>query len=284
MKPIKKAVILAAWYGTSFLPATKALPKEMLTLIDKPIIQYLVEDCVAAGIEDIMIVTGRGGRAIEEHFDVSFDLQKNLVEKGKYHLLSQVDEVSRLANIAYVRQREPRGDGDALLKTKSWIGDDPCVVLFGDELVDNNNTSVLQLLKDFEASGWSITAGIGDITLDRQASYWVVELAGKNIMKIFEKPQNHETESLQAMIGKFIVTKQIFEILESMASGREGRISIAEALNVALMSHISIVACKIEGERFDVGDKSDYIAASIHYALKRDDMRPKILSCIKSLV
>ena len=284
MKPIKKAVILAAWYGTSFLPATKALPKEMLTLIDKPIIQYLVEDCVAAGIEDIMIVTGRGGRAIEEHFDVSFDLQKNLVEKGKYHLLSQVEEISRLANIAYVRQREPRGDGDALLRTKSWIGDEPCVVLFGDELIDNDNTSVLQLLKTFEMNDRAITAGIGDITLDRQSSYGVVELQDRKIAKIFEKPQNHETESTQAMIGKFVVTKQIFDILESMASGRDGRISIAEALNVALTVNTPIIACKLEGTRFDVGDKSDYIAASIHYALKRDDMRPKILACIQSLV
>jgi UTP--glucose-1-phosphate uridylyltransferase len=284
MKPIKKAVILAAWYGTSFLPATKALPKEMLTLIDKPIIQYLVEDCVAAGIEDIMIVTGRGGRAIEEHFDVSFDLQKNLVEKGKYHLLSQVEEVSRLANIAYVRQREPRGDGDALLRTKSWIWDEPCVVLFGDELIDNDNTSVLQLLKTFEMNDRAITAGIGDITLDRQGSYGVVELQDRKIAKIFEKPQNHETESTQAMIGKFVVTKQIFDILESMASGRDGRISIAEALNVALTVNTPIIACKLEGTRFDVGDKSDYIAASIHYALKRDDMRPKILACIQSLV
>ena len=284
MKPIKKAVILAAWYGTSFLPATKALPKEMLTLIDKPIIQYLVEDCVAAGIEDIMIVTGRGGRAIEEHFDVSFDLQKNLVEKGKYHLLSQVEEVSRLANIAYVRQREPRGDGDALLRTKSWIWDEPCVVLFGDELIDNDNTSVLQLLKTFEMNDRAITAGIGDITLDRQSSYGDVELQDRKIAKIFEKPQNHETESTQAMIGKFVVTKQIFDILESMASGRDGRISIAEALNVALTVNTPIIACKLEGTRFDVGDKSDYIAASIHYALKRDDMRPKILACIQSLV
>lgn len=284
MKPIKKAVILAAWYGTSFLPATKALPKEMLTLIDKPIIQYLVEDCVAAGIEDIMIVTGRGGRAIEEHFDVSFDLQKNLVEKGKYHLLSQVEEISRLANIAYVRQREPRGDGDALLRTKSWIWDEPCVVLFGDELIDNDNTSVLQLLKTFEMNDRAITAGIGDITLDRQGSYGVVELQDRKIAKIFEKPQNHETESTQAMIGKFVVTKQIFDILESMASGRDGRISIAEALNVALTVNTPIIACKLEGTRFDVGDKSDYIAASIHYALKRDDMRPKILACIQSLV
>lgn len=284
MKPIKKAVILAAWYGTSFLPATKALPKEMLTLIDKPIIQYLVEDCVAAGIEDIMIVTGRGGRAIEEHFDVSFDLQKNLVEKGKYHLLSQVEEISRLANIAYVRQREPRGDGDALLRTKSWIWDEPCVVLFGDELIDNDNTSVLQLLKTFEMNDRAITAGIGDITLDRQGSYGVVELQDRKIAKIFEKPQNHETESTQAMIGKFVVTKQIFDILESMASGRDGRISIAEALNVALTMNTPIIACKLEGTRFDVGDKSDYIAASIHYALKRDDMRPKILACIQSLV
>lgn len=284
MKPIKKAVILAAGYGTSFLPATKALPKEMLTLIDKPIIQYLVEDCVAAGIEDIMIVTGRGGRAIEEHFDVSFDLQKNLVEKWKYHLLSQVEEVSRLANIAYVRQREPRGDGDALLRTKSWIGDDPCVVLFGDELIDNNNTSVLQLLKTFEISGRVITAGIGDITLDRQGSYGVVELRDQRIAKIFEKPQNHETESTQAMIGKFVVTKQVFEILESMASGRDGRISIAEALKVALAANTPIITCKLEGKRFDVGDKSDYIAASIHYALKRDDMRQKILACMQSLV
>ena len=284
MKPIKKAVILAAWYGTSFLPATKALPKEMLTLIDKPIIQYLVEDCVAAGIGDIMIVTGRGGRAIEEHFDVSFDLQKNLVEKGKYHLLSQVEEVSRLANIAYVRQREPRGDGDALLRTKSWIWDEPCVVLFGDELIDNDNTSVLQLLKTFEMNDRAITAGIGDITLDRQGSYGVVELQDRKIAKIFEKPQNHETESTQAMIGKFVVTKQIFDILESMASGRDGRISIAEALNVALTVDTPIIACKLEGTRFDVGDKSDYIAASIHYALKRDDMRPKILACIQSLV
>ena len=256
----------------------------MLTLIDKPIIQYLVEDCVAAGIEDIMIVTGRGGRAIEEHFDVSFDLQKNLVEKGKYHLLSQVEEVSRLANIAYVRQREPRGDGDALLRTKSWIGDEPCVVLFGDELIDNDNTSVLQLLKTFEMNDRAITAGIGDITLDRQSSYGVVELQDRKIAKIFEKPQNHETESTQAMIGKFVVTKQIFDILESMASGRDGRISIAEALNVALTVDTPIIACKLEGTRFDVGDKSDYIAASIHYALKRDDMRPKILACIQSLV
>lgn len=130
----------------------------------------------------------------------------------------------------------------------------------------------------------AITAGIGDITLDRQGSYGVVELQDRKIAKIFEKPQNHETESTQAMIGKFVVTKQIFDILESMASGRDGRISIAEALNVALTVNTPIIACKLEGTRFDVGDKSDYIAASIHYALKRDDMRPKILACIQSLV
>lgn len=279
----KKAIILAAGYGTSFLPATKALPKEMLTIVDKPIIQHLVEECAEAGIEDIMIVTGRGGRAIEEHFDVSFDLQKNLVEKGNYHLLSRVEAVSRLARIAYVRQKEPRGDGDAVLQAQAWIGNEPCLVLYGDELIDNEDgdSSVLQLLHTAKTHPEATIIGLATTDVTHRSKYGIVETgAAGNIEKIVEKPKNLETESTQAIVGKFILQPEAFEHLKATATNRDGRISMTDTLRELVNKGHSAYPCIFSGIRFDVGDKTEYIKASIHFSLKDPAMRNDILSFI----
>lgn len=280
---IKKAIILAAGYGTSFLPATKALPKEMLAIVDKPIIQHLVEECSAAGIEDIMIVTGRGSRAIEEHFDVSFDLQKNLVEKGNYHLLSRVEAVSRLARIAYIRQKEPRGDGDAILQAYAWIGDEPCLVLYGDELIDNANgpSSILQLLQSAKDHPQSTILGLAEIEISHRSKYGIVEVdTEKQIKKIIEKPQNLETQSTHAIAGKFILQPSVLEHLKTTATSRDGRISMTQTLSDLAEKNHSMYACVFTGSRFDVGDKVEYLKASIHFALKDDTMRADLLSFI----
>lgn len=199
MTIIRKCIIPAAGFGTRFLPATKAQPKEMLPIVDKPVIQYLVEEAVAAGITDIMIVTGRGKQAIENHFDASFELEKTLVEKGKLKELEMVEKVSSLAKIAYVRQPLPRGDGDALLRARAWIGDEPCLVLFGDDLIRGEVGGAAQLVSAFEKTGTPVIA-LEKVSDKRVSSYGIVEPGISNgslhtVTKFLEKPKPEETDS-----------------------------------------------------------------------------------------
>lgn len=218
MQKIRKCIIPAAGFGTRFLPATKAQPKEMLPIVDKPVIQYLVEEAVSAGITDIMIVTGRGKQAIENHFDASFELEKTLVEKGKVKELEMVEKVSKLAHIAYVRQPLPRGDGDALLHARAWIGNEPCLVLFGDDLIRGEKSGAEQLIEAFERKNAPIIA-LEKVADKRVSSYGIVEAKYSDgrihqVSKFLEKPKPEETKSRLGVIGKYVITPEVFDYLE----------------------------------------------------------------------
>ncbi len=227
MTPIRKCIIPAAWFGTRFLPATKAQPKEMLPIVDKPVIQYLVEEAVAAGITDIIIVTGRGKRSIEDHFDVSYELEKTLVEKWKIKELAEVEKVSHLARIAYVRQPIPRGDGDALLRARALIGDEPCLVLFGDDLIKWDMSGAEQLVRAWNEKNAPIIA-LERVSDKRVSSYGIIEPALSEwkihtVAKFLEKPKPEETSSRLGVIGKYIITPEVFEYLEKANQASQKR-------------------------------------------------------------
>jgi UTP--glucose-1-phosphate uridylyltransferase len=278
MSIIRKCIIPAAGFGTRFLPATKAQPKEMLPIVDKPVIQYLVEEAVAAGITDIMIVTGRGKQAIENHFDASFELEKTLVEKGKIRELALVEAVSSLANIAYVRQPLPRWDGDALLQARSWIGDEPCLVLFGDDLIKWEIGGAEQLVRAFTQKHQPIIA-LERVSDKRVSSYgifesseseWTLHLA----TGFLEKPKPTETDSRLGVIGKYIITPEVFTYLEQdgQSASRDGEIRLADAFARMIRAGGEIYWLEMEGDRYDTGDKFGFLKATIDYALDRDDL------------
>ena len=278
MSIIRKCIIPAAGFGTRFLPATKAQPKEMLPIVDKPVIQYLVEEAVAAGITDIMIVTGRGKQAIENHFDASFELEKTLVEKWKIKELALVEAVSHLANIAYVRQPLPRGDGDALLHARAWIGDEPCLVLFGDDLIKWEVGWAEQLVTAFEQYGSPIIA-LERVTDKRVGSYGIIEPASSEwklhtVAKFLEKPKHTETTSRLGVIGKYIITPEVFEYLEQdgQAASKDGEIRLADAFARMVEDGGRIYGLEMEGDRYDTGDKFWFLKATIDYALDREDL------------
>lgn len=217
MKKITKCVILAAGYGTRFLPATKAQPKEMLPVVDKPVVQYLVEEAVASGIEDIIIVTGRGKRSIEDHFDKSFELEQTLVEKGKTKELAEVERISGLANIAYVRQPLPRGDGEALLYSQRFLGDEPFLLLYGDDLVINQVPAATQLIEAFYRKQSPIIC-IEKVPDERVSNYGIIESGytdGRThrVDRFIEKPQPTETDSRLGVVGKYVLTPDVFEYI-----------------------------------------------------------------------
>lgn len=278
MSKIRKCIIPAAWFGTRFLPATKAQPKEMLPIVDKPVIQYLVEEAVAAGITDIMIVTGRGKQAIENHFDASFELEKTLVEKWKIKELALVEAISSLASIAYVRQPLPRGDGDALLHARSWIGNEPCLVLFGDDLIKGERGGAEQLVTAFEKYGSPIIA-LERVADKRVSSYGIIESLSSDgklhqVSKFLEKPKPTETPSRLGVIGKYIITPEVFEYLEKdgKAASKDGEIRLADAFARMVEDGKKIYGLEMEGDRYDTGDKFGFLKATIDYALDREDL------------
>jgi UTP--glucose-1-phosphate uridylyltransferase len=250
----------------------------MLPIVDKPVIQYLVEEAVAAGITDIMIVTGRGKQAIENHFDASFELEKTLVEKGKIRELALVEAVSTLANIAYVRQPLPRGDGDALLHARSWIGDEPCLVLFGDDLIKWEVGGAEQLVRAFEAKNQPIIA-LERVSDKRVGSYGILESSmseGKLHLAtgFLEKPKPTETPSRLGVIGKYIITPEVFTYLEQdgQSTSRDGEIRLADAFARMIADGGEIYGLEMEGDRYDTGDKFWFLKATIDYALAREDL------------
>ena len=290
MSTIRKCIIPAAGFGTRFLPATKAQPKEMLPIVDKPVIQYLVEEAVAAGITDIMIVTGRGKQAIENHFDASFELEKTLVEKWKTRELELVERVSHLANIAYVRQPLPRGDGDALLHARAWIGDEPCLVLFGDDLIKWEVWWAEQLVTAFEKYSTPIIA-LERVTDKRVSSYGIVESVESDskihqVSKFLEKPQPTETDSRLGVIGKYIITPEVFEYLEKdgKAASKDWEIRLADAFARMVEDGKKIYGLEMEGDRYDTGDKFGFLKATIDYALDRDDLGEQMREFLKRRV
>jgi UTP--glucose-1-phosphate uridylyltransferase len=290
MSIIRKCIIPAAGFWTRFLPATKAQPKEMLPIVDKPVIQYLVEEAVEAGITDIIIITGRGKRSIEDHFDTSFELEKTLVEKGKTKELAEVEKVSNLARIAYVRQPIPRGDGDALLRAREWIGDEPCLVLFGDDLIRGEKWGAAQLIEAFSRNSSPIIA-LERVSDKRVSSYGIIEssaLEGRlhQVSKFLEKPKPEETPSRLWVIGKYIITPEVFQYLEKWgnSASKDGEIRLADAFARMVEDGKNIYGLEMEGDRYDTGDKFGFLKATIDYALAREDLGPQLMEFLKKRV
>jgi len=283
---IRKAVFPAAGFGTRFLPVTKAQPKEMLPIVDKPVIQYLVEEAVASGIEEIIIITGRGKRAIEDHFDYSFELEHTLVEKNKNELLETVRKVSNLAKFIYVRQKQPLGDGHAILCAKELLGDEPFAVMFGDDIVDNETPALKQLMNVYEETG-SPVIGLTQVPKDQTQSYGVVAPKISNgrtheLKGLVEKPKPEDAPSNLAIIGKYIVTPQALKALENAKPSPDGEIRLIDGFREFIKTD-KIFGYELEGKRYDTGNKFGLIQATIDFALKRDGLDKQVRQYLKSL-
>ena len=278
-RKIRTAVIPAAGLGTRFLPATKAQPKEMLPIVDKPCIQYIIEEAIDSGIEDILIITGRNKRAIEDHFDRAVELELTLKAQGKYDLLGLVQELSRVT-IHYVRQKEPKGLGHAVLCAKHFVGDEPFAVLLGDDIMDAEVPVLKQLMDVYEDCEGSVL-GVQEVPKDRVSSYGVVKpVAVKERLwradDLVEKPSVEEAPSRLAVLGRYIISPEIFGILEKTEPGRGGEIQLTDALK-KLSEREPVYAYEFEGRRYDVGDKQGYLEATVDFALKRPDLRDPFL-------
>lgn len=288
MKPITKAVIPAAGLGTRFLPATKACPKEMLPIVDKPTIQYIIEEALASGIKDILIISGHNKRSIEDHFDRNPELELNLEEHGKADLLEQVKAIADI-NIHYIRQKEPKGLGHAILCAKSFVGDEPFAVLLGDDVVYNDeNPCLKQLIDVYNKYGGSVL-GCQTVPQEKVSSYGIVAseaTAAERIFKVndmVEKPAVEEAPSRLAVLGRYVITPEIFSILERTEPGRGGEIQLTDALKV-LAKQQNMYAYDFIGRRYDVGDKQGYLEATVEYALRREDLKDKFLEYLKKVV
>ena len=287
IKPVRKAVIPAAGLGTRFLPATKATPKEMLPIVDKPTIQYIVEEALAAGIEDILVITGRSKRAIEDHFDRSIELEMNLKEHGKEKELEVVRKISDI-RIHYIRQKEPRGLGHAILCAQQFIGDEPFAVLLGDDVVDAKVPALKQLIDVYEKTGSSVL-GVQEVPLEKVSSYGIVASHATDEPRTFtvsdmvEKPAVEDAPSRLAVLGRYVINPEIFAILEKTEPGRGGEIQLTDALKV-LAEQQTMYAYNFEGRRYDVGDKQGFLEATVEIALKRPDLRDKFLTYLQGIV
>jgi UTP--glucose-1-phosphate uridylyltransferase len=284
---IRKAIIPAAGLGTRFLPATKAQPKEMLPIVDKPAIQYIIEEAIASGIEDIMIVTGRNKRAIEDHFDKNVELEMILEEKGSTELLNIVKSVSNLADVHYIRQKQPLGLGHAVLCARKFIGDEPFAVLLGDDIIVNDPPCLKQMMDVYEQTGSSVVA-VQKVPWEDVNKYGIVSPVESSSSYVYvndlvEKPDREQAPSNMAVIGRYIISPEIFTILESQPPGRSGEIQLTDALRVLNQAH-KIVAYPFQGKRYDVGDKLGFIEATIEFALDRPDLQADVRAYIKSLV
>jgi UTP--glucose-1-phosphate uridylyltransferase len=283
---IRKAVFPAAGFGTRFLPVTKAQPKEMLPIVDKPVIQYLVEEAVASGIEEIIIITGRGKRAIEDHFDYSFELEHTLVEKNKHELLETVRKVSNLAKFVYVRQQQPLGDGHAILCAKELLGDEPFAVMFGDDIVDSKTPALKQLMNVYEETG-SPVIGLTQVPKENTSSYGVVDPKISNgrtheLKGLVEKPNPEDAPSNLAIIGKYIVTPGALKALENAKPSPDGEIRLIDGFREFIKTD-KIFGYELEGKRYDTGNKFGLIQATIDFALKRDGLDKQVKEYLRSL-
>jgi UTP--glucose-1-phosphate uridylyltransferase len=288
MQPVRVAVFPAAGLGTRFLPATKAQPKEMLPLVDRPLVQYVVEEAKAAGIERIVIVTGRGKNAIEDHFDTSFELEKMLEERGKDDLLAIVREISDLIPVSYVRQKTALGLGHAILQAKDLVGNEPFAVLLGDDIVDSSEPCIGQMMRLREKRGNPVIA-IQEVAREETRQYGIV--AGERdsesdrvvrITAMVEKPAPEDAPSNLAIIGRYILPPEIFEILEATRSDVGGEIQLTSALST-LLERRPIDGCLFEGKRYDAGDKLGFLKATVEFALKREDLGGEFRKYLRSL-
>jgi UTP--glucose-1-phosphate uridylyltransferase len=288
MQPVRVAVFPAAGLGTRFLPATKAQPKEMLPLVDRPLVQYVVEEAKAAGIKRIVIVTGRGKNAIEDHFDTSFELEKMLEERGKDDLLAIVREISDLIPVSYVRQKTALGLGHAILQAKDLVGNEPFAVLLGDDIVDSSEPCIGQMMRLREKRGNPVIA-IQEVALAETRQYGIVagerESESERVVRItgmVEKPAPEDAPSNLAIIGRYILPPEIFEILEATRSDVGGEIQLTSALST-LLEHRPIDGCLFEGKRYDAGDKLGFLKATVEFALKREDLGEDFRKYLRSL-
>ncbi|MBD3261553.1 MAG: UTP--glucose-1-phosphate uridylyltransferase GalU [Candidatus Altiarchaeales archaeon] len=281
-----KAVIPAAGLGTRFLPATKAMPKEMLPLVDKPAIQFVVEECVDSGIDDILIITGRGKRSIEDHFDHSFELEHTLDEKGKENLLNLVERISDLVDIHYIRQKKALGLGHAILRAKKHVEDEPFCVLLGDDIVFSDTPCIKQCLGRFNEKKGSVIA-VESVPKQMISSYGIVD--GKEltdglfeVADLVEKPKPQNAPSNLGIIGRYVLTPEIFDVLSETGKGHGGEIQLTDAMK-QLNKNQDFYALKFKGVRYDLGNKLDYLRATVNYALMREDLRDGFRDLLEGL-
>ncbi|OLS38972.1 UTP--glucose-1-phosphate uridylyltransferase [Alkalihalophilus pseudofirmus] len=286
---VRKAIIPAAGLGTRFLPATKAQPKEMLPIVDKPTIQFIVEEAVASGIEDIIIVSGRGKRAIEDHFDKSYELEETLAKREKWDVLEEMSSISNLANIHYIRQKEPLGLGHAILCASRFIGDEPFAVLLGDDVVRGEPPCLSQLMNIYERHPCSIV-GVQKVAYEEVTKYGIIEPTGTALeprlmalRDLIEKPTVEEAPSRYAIQGRYILHPEIFPILERVAPGAGGEIQLTDAIR-QLNKEQTVLAYEFSGKRYDVGDKAGYLKATIDFALEREELREELLAYMESII
>jgi UTP--glucose-1-phosphate uridylyltransferase len=287
-KRVRKAVFPAGGLGTRFLPATKVIPKEMLALVDKPILQYGVEEAIASGIEQIIIVTGRGKGAMEDHFDISYELDATLERKGKHDLLAVSRGVSSMARISYVRQKEPLGLGHAVLCARDLVGDEPFAVLLPDDVIDADPPCLKQLIGVFNERGGSVLA---TMTIEGPGISAYGVLAGEqdktnpriyNCSGMVEKPKFEDAPSKQAIIGRYVLTPRVFELLEKTTPGAGGEIQLTDGIK-ALLKEEKVFGFTFEGKRFDAGDKFGMLQATVEFALKRPEFADKFKEYLKGL-
>ena len=283
---IRKAVIPAAGLGTRFLPATKAQPKEMLPIVDKPTLQYIIEEAVDSGIEEILIITGRNKKSIEDHFDKSVELELELEQKGKKELLEIVRDISKMINIYYIRQKEPKGLGDAIYCAKSFIGDEPFAVMLGDDIVDNDVPCLRQLMDAYEEYRTTIL-GVQKVDIENTNKYGIIEAKHiedrvYKVKDLVEKPDIDKAPSNIAILGRYIITPEIFDILEDLPTGKGGEVQLTDALKL-LSKREAMYAYDFEGRRYDVGDKLGFLEATVDFALKRDELKEKFMEYLKKV-
>ncbi len=284
---VRKAIIPAAGLGTRFLPATKAQPKEMLPIVDKPTLQYIIEEAVQSGIEEILIITGRNKKSIEDHFDKSVELELELESRGKQELLEEVRQISNMVNIHYIRQKEPRGLGHAIHCAKSFIGDEPFAVLLGDDIVFSEKPCLKQLMEKYDEYKTTIL-GVQGVAKDDVDKYGIIE--GRyiedqvyKVKELVEKPAAGLAPSNIAILGRYIINPAIFEILERTQPGKGGEIQLTDALK-ELAHKEAMYAYIFEGKRYDVGDKLGFLQATVEFALRREDLREDFLEYLKTVV
>lgn len=283
---VRKAIIPAAGLGTRFLPATKAQPKEMLPIVDKPTIQYIVEEAIKSGIEDIIIISGRSKRAIEDHFDKSYELEQELENKGKTELLSLVQDISNLADIHYIRQKEAKGLGHAIYCAKSFIGDEPFAVLLGDDIVDSEVPCLKQMMDIYDEYKTTVL-GVQTVPEEDVSKYGIVackEVDNRvyKVKDLVEKPSKEEAPSNVAILGRYIIKPQIFKHLENAKPGKGGEIQLTDALK-SLMGKEAMYAYDFIGKRYDVGNKLGFLEATIEFALKREELKDEFSKYLKTI-
>ncbi|MBW7453736.1 UTP--glucose-1-phosphate uridylyltransferase GalU [Paenibacillus sepulcri] len=300
MTAIRKAVIPAAGLGTRFLPATKAQPKEMLPIVDKPAIQYIVEEAVQSGIESIIIVTGRNKKSIEDHFDKSVELEQSLLEKGKLTLLGEVQAISDMATIHFIRQREPLGLGHAILCARQFIGDEPFAVLLGDDIMVSEPPALKQMVHVYEEFGKPVI-GVKHVTDAEVNKYGIIDSVPKwggvhEVMGLIEKPAIHQAPSNMAIMGRYILEPSIFDILEKTEKGAGGEYQLTDALNaycsskeiapntVSRRDSQGLIALELQGSRYDIGDKFGYIKAILEIGLQREELSQLLIPYLRGLV